>query len=143
MGQRRCLTWDVTFPDTIATSHIASTSYLPGAAAEHAATLEKQKYAALSQAHEFVPLAIETSGVFNSEGLDFVKKIGVDYPMHHQMEKRLLTCSSVHQSRSREGTVSHFLDLLNNMTITGSLLQGEASFKQCDNNWEPAPRRGF
>ena len=72
----RCLTWDVTVPDTFATSHIASTSYLPGAAAEHAATLKKQKYAALSQTHEFVPQAIETSGVFNSEGLEFVKKIG-------------------------------------------------------------------
>ena len=54
---------------------LASTSYLPGAAAEHAATLKKQKYAALSQKHEFVPFAIETSGVFNSEGLEFVKKI--------------------------------------------------------------------
>ena len=72
----RCLTWDVTVSDTFATSHIASTSYLPGAAAEHAATLKKQKYAALSHTHEFVPLAIETSGVFNSEGLEFVKKIG-------------------------------------------------------------------
>ena len=61
--------------DTFATSHIASTSYLPGAAAEHAATLKKQKYATLSQTHEFVPLAIETSGVYNSEGLDFVNKI--------------------------------------------------------------------
>ena len=29
----RCLTWDVTVPDTFATSHIASTPYLPGAAA--------------------------------------------------------------------------------------------------------------
>ena len=48
----------------------------PGAAAEHAATLKKQKYATLSQTHEFVPLAIETSGVYNSKGLVFVKKIG-------------------------------------------------------------------
>ena len=54
----RCLTWNVTVPDTSATSHVASTSYLPGSAAELAATLKKQKYAALSQTHEFVPLAI-------------------------------------------------------------------------------------
>ena len=45
----RCLTWDVTVPDTFATSHIASTFYLPGAAAEHAATLKKHKFAAVSQ----------------------------------------------------------------------------------------------
>ena len=35
----RCLTWDVTVPDTFATSHIVSTSYLPGAAAEQSATV--------------------------------------------------------------------------------------------------------
>ena len=35
-----------------------------------------KKYAALSQTHEFVPIAIETSSVFNSEGLEFVKTIG-------------------------------------------------------------------
>ena len=57
------------------TSHIASTSYVPGAAAEHVAMFKKQKYAALSQTHEFVPIAIETSGVFNSKGLKLVKKI--------------------------------------------------------------------
>ena len=44
----RCLTWDVTVPDKFATSQIVSTSYLPGAAAEHAATLKKQKYAAVT-----------------------------------------------------------------------------------------------
>ena len=123
----RCLTWDITVPDTFATSHIASTSCLPGAAAEHAATLKKQKYAALSQTHEFLPLEIETSGVYNSEGLTSSRKLRVEYPMHHQMKKRPLTCSNVYPSRSREGTVSHFLDLLDNVTISGSLLQWEAS----------------
>ena len=40
----RYRTWDVTVPDTFfATSHIASTSYLPGAAAEHTAMVKKQK----------------------------------------------------------------------------------------------------
>ena len=68
MVQRTMPHTDVTVPDTFASSHIESTSYLPGAAAEHAATLKKQKYAVLSQTHEIVPLAIETSGVFNSEG---------------------------------------------------------------------------
>ena len=32
--------------------------------------LKKQKYAALSQIHEFVPLAIETSGIFITEGFE-------------------------------------------------------------------------
>ena len=50
----RCPTWDVTVPDTFATSHIPSTSYLLGAAAERAETLKKQNYAALSQTNEIV-----------------------------------------------------------------------------------------
>ena len=58
MAKGRYLTWDVIVPDTFATSYIAPTSYLPGAAAEHTATLKKQRYAALSQTHKFVNLAI-------------------------------------------------------------------------------------
>ena len=42
-AKERCLIWDVTVPDTFVTSHIASTSNLPEAAAEHATTLKKQK----------------------------------------------------------------------------------------------------
>ena len=75
-----CLTRDATVSDIFATSHIASTSYLPGDTSEHAATLKKQKYAAVLQTHEFVLLAIESSGIFNSEGLEFVKKIGGPLP---------------------------------------------------------------
>ena len=56
---------------------------LSPAAAEHAMTLEKQKYATLSQTYEFVPPEIETSEVFNFEGLEFVKEIGVAYPLCH------------------------------------------------------------
>ena len=33
----RCLTWDVTVPDTLAASHLDRTSLAAGAAAEHAA----------------------------------------------------------------------------------------------------------
>ena len=40
---------------------------------------------------------------------------------------------SVYPSPSREGTLSHFLDLLNNVTISGRLLQLEAS-KASKNN---------
>ena len=114
--RERCLTWDVTVPDTFATSHIASTSYLLRAAAEHAATLKKRKYAALSQTHEFVPQAIETSGVFNSEGLEFVKKIGSRISNASSDEKETAYLFQ-YPSRSREGTVYHFLDLLNNVKI--------------------------
>ena len=73
----RCgLSWNVMVPNTFAASHFVSTSCLPGAAVEHMAMLKKQNYDDLSpQTHEFVSLAIETSGVFNSEELEFVKEI--------------------------------------------------------------------
>ena len=123
----RCLTWDVTFPDAFVTSYIASTSYLPGAAAEHAATLKKQKYAALSQTHEFVPLANDTSGVFNSEGLELVMKIG----------GRLSNASS------DEKETAYLFQHISVAIQRGNSISFPGSFEQCDNKWEPAPLRGF
>ena len=125
MAKGRCLTLDVTVPDTFVTSHIASTSYLPGAAAEHTATLKKQKYAALSQTHEFVPLAIETSGVFNFIGLEFVKKIG----------SRICTVSS------DEKETAYLFQRISVAIQTGNSILFSESFAQCHNKWET--RRGF
>src|SRR5260221_11646403 len=59
----RCLAWDVTCPDTYASSHIQRSSITAGAAAESAESLKRQKYRDLEASHHFVPIAIETSGV--------------------------------------------------------------------------------
>ena len=123
MDQTTVPNMDVTVPDTFTTLHIASTSYLPVTAAEHAATLKKQKYAAMSQIHEFVPLAIETSGVYNSEGLDFVKKIGSRISNASSDEKETSYLFQRISVAIQRGTVSHFLDLLTNVTMNGSLLE--------------------
>ena len=72
----RCLAWDVTCPDTLAASHLANSAYTVGAAAEHAATLKIQKYQTLAATHSFVPVAIETLGTFNAEGLSLVTALG-------------------------------------------------------------------
>ena len=72
----KCLTWDVTVPDTMATSHIQATSTAPGAAADKAATNKRTKYAALQQTHLFVPVSLETLGPWNCEGLNFIKTLG-------------------------------------------------------------------
>jgi len=47
-----------------------------GRAAEKAAEAKKRKYASIQQRLIFIPLAIETSGVWNKEGLDLMKEIG-------------------------------------------------------------------
>ena len=72
----RCVTWDVTVPDTFAASHLSFTSVLAGAAANRAAELKHGKYATLQQTHIFTPVAVETSGAWNNEGRDFIQDLG-------------------------------------------------------------------
>src|SRR6267154_2302892 len=72
----KCAAWDATTPDTFAQSHLASTSQVAGAASASAARLKSNKYAELLQTHIFVPVAIETMGTWNQDGLDWVKEIG-------------------------------------------------------------------
>ena len=63
----KCLTWDVTVPNTMATSHVYvdATSTMAGAAADRAAANKKTKYAAFQQTHIFVPVSVETLGSWN------------------------------------------------------------------------------
>ena len=72
----RCVTWDVTVTDTLAASNLSMTSSTAGAAAENAAAKKVAKYAELSFAYTFVPIAFETFGPVNSSGEDFVNEIG-------------------------------------------------------------------
>ena len=72
----KCLAWDATCPDTVAQSHISATCITAGAAAAHAGTLKQQKYAALDPTHTFVPVAVETFGPWNAEGLSFISELG-------------------------------------------------------------------
>jgi len=72
----RCLTWDVTVPDTTAASHLERTSLVVGAAAERAAELKTSKYSDLMSTYDFVPVAVETFGAWSEDGLMFVKTLG-------------------------------------------------------------------
>jgi len=75
-AQGRCLAWDVTCPDTLAVSHLDGSANLAGSAAEHAATLKTQKYNQLAATHCFVPIAIETLGTINADGLCLLNTLG-------------------------------------------------------------------
>ena len=44
--------------------------------ADEAERRKKQKYSSLTTSHHFVPIAIETSGVFGSEAITFFKELG-------------------------------------------------------------------
>ena len=66
----------MTCPDTLAASHRLTTSVTIAAAAERAALLKHIKYAEIKAAYDFVPVAIETLGPINSDGMAFLDELG-------------------------------------------------------------------
>ena len=70
------LVWDATCPDTFAQSHRRLAVHSAGGIAAKAEDLKRVKCADLFSSHIFVPIAIETSGVFGSKTLSFVKSLG-------------------------------------------------------------------
>ena len=62
----RYVAWDVTVPGTFAATHLPLTSITPSAA-DRAETNKKMKYQLLTQTRTFTPLAVETTGAFNTE----------------------------------------------------------------------------
>jgi hypothetical protein len=72
----RCVTWDVTSPDTLAPSHLPSSATQAGSAAARAEAAKTLKYAALATTHVFVPLAFETLGAWGAEANAFVSELG-------------------------------------------------------------------
>jgi hypothetical protein len=72
----RCLTWDVTSPDTFAPSHLHATSLRAGAAAQKAEATKTAKYSTIALTHVFVPLAFETLGAWGEDAIRFVTNLG-------------------------------------------------------------------
>src|SRR5882757_2619358 len=70
------LAFDATCVDTYAPSHLPGTSTTPGAAAKQAEADKRRKYADLADDFLFVPVAVETSGVWGQEALQLIQKIG-------------------------------------------------------------------
>ncbi|XP_035700555.1 facilitated trehalose transporter Tret1 [Folsomia candida] len=65
-----------TCADTYAPSHLPDTIIHQGATANKAEDAKKKKYAFLMDRFIFVPVAMETSGGFASEGLSFLREVG-------------------------------------------------------------------
>jgi hypothetical protein len=72
----KCLAWDVTVRDTLATSHLPETSRVAGAAAERGAKLKDEKYRELSRSYIFCAIAFETLGPINEDGASFLSDLG-------------------------------------------------------------------
>ena len=67
--------WDATCPHTLAPSYITLASREAGAVAE-AEKKKRTKYAHLEESHYFVPVAVETMGVFGPEARSFLQELG-------------------------------------------------------------------
>ena len=63
----RILIWDVTCPDTLAPSHQQLALREAGVVAGQAERRKAAKYAELAVTHHFIPVAVETTGVFGPE----------------------------------------------------------------------------
>ena len=74
-AERKCLSWDVTVPDTYADSYLTSTLSASGSADSEAAIHKTAKYVSIANTHQFVPVAIETSGVFDNEAEEFLQQV--------------------------------------------------------------------
>ena len=70
------LAWDVTVPDTHASSHLQATATTAGAAADRAAQAKSTKYTDLTKTHVFYPISIETGGAWNNLAIELGQETG-------------------------------------------------------------------
>ena len=71
----KCLTWDATVVDTLASSYVSVTATRVGGAADATAERKSLKYASITNTHIFVPVAVETLESICSRGLSFLVQI--------------------------------------------------------------------
>jgi len=70
------LVWDATCPDTLAPSYDTLATREAGLVAEEAEKKKCAKYAHLEESHHFVPVAVETMGVFGPKTRSFLRDLG-------------------------------------------------------------------
>ena len=68
---------NVTCYDTFALSYATMVSDGPGCIANRAKYLKTGKYACITTTHHFVPIGVETTGVFGPEANYFLHELGV------------------------------------------------------------------
>ena len=75
-SQGKILVWDFTCSDTLAWSHVISTSKEAGKSAQDAEKEKQNHYHYLLQDYIFTPVAAETMGSWGPIGLKFIKDLG-------------------------------------------------------------------
>ena len=72
----KALAWDATCTDSFSASNLCSTILNLGSASSAAVDLKRRKYSQLVSDFEFVPVAVETSGIIGSAGCSLLTDIG-------------------------------------------------------------------
>ena len=72
----KCLIWDASCSDSFLPSHLLQPVPNFGWASQKAETAKIQKYRSLADSHIFVPLVVETSGIFGSHAFSFLSDLG-------------------------------------------------------------------
>ena len=72
----RSLVWDCTCVDTFAGVHLNRSAMEAGIAANNAEERKRSKYAALAEAHQFEPIAVETMGVYGESTGVIIRAMG-------------------------------------------------------------------
>ena len=71
----KALAWDATCTDLFSNSNLCSTILKPGSASSATEHLKRRKYSQLVADFEFVPVAVETSGIIGSAGCSLLTDI--------------------------------------------------------------------
>ena len=107
----RALAWDVTCSDIFAPTYLSLASSGAGRVANLAETRKKLLYQEIEPTHHFIPIAIETSGVFGNEALAFFKELG------YRLRSKTQDSQSFHQICQR---ISVCMQRFNSVSILGS-----------------------
>ena len=107
----RPLAWDVTCSDIFAPTYLSLASSGAGRVANLAETRKKLLYQEIEPTRHFIPIAIETSGVFGDEALAFFKELG------YHLRSKTQDSQSFHQICQR---ISVCMQRFNSVSILGS-----------------------
>ena len=77
-SQGKFLVWDATCTDTLCASNLQRSATEAGAAAAHAETLKKNKYADLGSSYIFAPIAVETYRSLGPQARFFLRNLATD-----------------------------------------------------------------
>ena len=109
----RCLVWDFTCPDTLATSHLNRAVLSHGAVANDAESHKIAKYRSLSQLYRFCQLPVETLGSLGDEATALFRDIGrrvaavTGEPRSHQFLMQRLSVAV------QRGNAADYHDMIN------------------------------